>query len=424
LYFRIIIEYMKSVIKNIAELIQTEESPRKWVAGKEMSEISTIKDAFIEYENGIITSFGSMLDWKGIENWNNTEIIDAEGGMVFPSYCDSHTHLVFAASREGEFVDRINGVSYEEIAKRGGGILNSAEKLQNTTEDELYKNSLRRLNNLIKMGTGAIEIKSGYGLTLESELKMLRVIKRLKENTEVSIKATFLGAHALPKEYKDNKEGYMDLVINEMLPKIAEENLADYVDIFCEKGYFTVEDTVRLLKAAKKLGIQSKTHVNQFNSIGGVEASVKLGALSVDHLEEMKEEDFTSLQNSDCMPTILPSCSFFLGIPYGPAVKMMEKGLPVALASDYNPGSTPSGNMNFVTSLGCIQMKMTPEQVINATTINTAYAMGLEKEVGSICIGKKANLFITKEIPSYSYLPYSFGENVIDKVILNGKIIA
>ena len=424
MYFRIIIEYMKSVIKNIAELIQTEESPRKWVAGKEMSEISTIKDAFIEYENGIITSFGSMLNWKGIENWNNTEIIDADGGMVFPSYCDSHTHLVFAASREGEFVDRINGVSYEEIAKKGGGILNSTEKLQNTTENELYKNSLRRLNNLIKMGTGAIEIKSGYGLTLESELKMLRVIKRLKENTEVSIKATFLGAHALPKEYKDNKEGYMDLVINEMLPKIAEENLADYVDIFCEKGYFTVEDTVRLLKAAKKLGIQSKTHVNQFNSIGGVEASVKLGALSVDHLEEMKEEDFTSLQNSDCMPTILPSCSFFLGIPYGPAVKMMEKGLPVALASDYNPGSTPSGNMNFVTSLGCIQMKMTPEQVINATTINTAYAMGLEKEVGSICIGKKANLFITKEIPSYSYLPYSFGENVIDKVILNGKIIA
>ena len=424
MYFRIIIEYMKSVIKNIAELIQTEESPRKWVAGKEMSEISTIKDAFIEYENGIITSFGSMLDWKGIENWNNTEIIDAEGGMVFPSYCDSHTHLVFASSREGEFVDRINGVSYEEIAKRGGGILNSAEKLQNTTEDELYKNSLRRLNNLIKMGTGAIEIKSGYGLTLESELKMLRVIKRLKENTEVSIKATFLGAHALPKEYKDNKEGYMDLVIDEMLPKVAEENLADYVDIFCEKGYFTVEDTIRLLEAAKKLGIQSKTHVNQFNSIGGVEASVKLGSLSVDHLEEMKEEDFTSLQNSDCMPTILPSCSFFLGIPYGPAVKMMEKGLPVALASDYNPGSTPSGNMNFVTSLGCIQMKMTPEQVINATTINTAYAMGLEKEVGSICIGKKANLFITKEIPSYSYLPYSFGENVIDKVILNGKIIA
>ena len=414
---------MKTVIKNISELIQTENTPRKWVAGKDMSKLSTIKDAFVEYENGIITSFGSMSDWNGIEDWNNTEIIDAEGGMVFPSYCDSHTHLVFAASREEEFVDRINGLSYEEIANRGGGILNSAEKLQNATEDELYESAFSRLNNLIQMGTGAIEIKSGYGLTLDAELKMLRVIKRLKENTEVSIKATFLGAHALPKEYKDNKEGYMNLVIDEMLPQVAEEKLADYVDIFCEKGYFTVEDTIRLLEAASKLGIQAKTHVNQFNSIGGVEASVKLGALSVDHLEEMEEQDFEALKNSDCMPTILPSCSFFLGIPYGPAVKMMEKGLPVALATDYNPGSTPSGNMNFVSSLGCIQMKMTPEQVINSTTINTAYAMGLEKELGSICIGKKANLFITKEISSYSYLPYSFGENVIEKVVLNGKII-
>ena len=415
---------MKTVIKNISELIQTENTPRKWVAGKDMSKISTIKDAFVEYENGIITSFGSMSDWNGIEDWNNTKIIDAEGGMVFPSYCDSHTHLVFAASREEEFVDRINGLSYEEIANRGGGILNSAEKLQNATEDELYESAFSRLNNLIQMGTGAIEIKSGYGLTLDAELKMLRVIKRLKNNTEVSIKATFLGAHALPKEYKDNKEGYMNLVIDEMLPQVAEEKLADYVDIFCEKGYFTVEDTIRLLEAASKLGIQAKTHVNQFNSIGGVEASVKLGALSVDHLEEMEEQDFEALKNSDCMPTILPSCSFFLGIPYGPAVKMMEKGLPVALATDYNPGSTPSGNMNFVSSLGCIQMKMTPEQVINATTINTAYAMGLEKELGSICIGKKANLFITKEISSYSYLPYSFGENVIEKVVLNGKIMA
>ena len=415
---------MKTVIKNIAELIQTEASPRKWVAGKEMSELNTIKDAFLEYENGIITCFGSMEEWKGIEDWNNTEIIDAEGGMVFPTYCDSHTHLVFAASREGEFVDRINGLSYEEIATRGGGILYSAEKLQNATEDELYEGALERLNNLIKLGTGAIEIKSGYGLTLEAELKMLRVIKRLKENTEVSIKSTFLGAHALPKEYKNNKDGYMDLVINEMLPKVASEELADYVDIFCEKGYFTVEDTIRLLEAAKTYGLQAKTHVNQFNSIGGVKASVELGALSVDHLEEMEEEDYIALKDSDCIPTILPSCSFFLGIPYGPANKMMEEGLAVALASDYNPGSTPSGNMNFVASLGCIQMKMTPEQVINATTINTAYAMGIEKEVGSICIGKRANFFITKEIPSYSYLAYSFGENVIDKVFLNGKVIA
>ena len=415
---------MKTVIKNISELIQTEQTARKWVAGKEMSQISTIKNAFVEIEDGIITSFGSMDDWKGIEDWNNIEIIDAEGGMVFPTYCDSHTHLVFAASREDEFVDRINGLSYEEIAQRGGGILNSAEKLQNTSEDHLYNISIERLNNLIKMGTGAIEIKSGYGLTLDAELKILRVIKRLKENSEITIKATFLAAHALPKEFKDNKDGYMDLVINEMLPIVAKENLADYVDIFCEKGYFSVEDTTRLLKAAKKYGIQSKTHVNQFNSIGGVKSSVKLGALSVDHLEEMKEEDFISLENSECMPTILPSCSFFLGIPYGPATKMIERRLPVALATDYNPGSSPSGNMNLVASLGCTQMKMTPEQVINATTINTAYAMGVEKELGSICVGKKANLFITKEIPSYSYLSYSFGENLINKVIINGKITA
>jgi imidazolonepropionase len=412
---------MKTVIKNIAELIQTEDTPRKWVAGSDMKSISTIKDAFVEIENGLITSFGSMDQWNGIEDWNNTEVIDAEGGMVFPTYCDSHTHLVFAASREGEFVDRINGLSYQEIAKKGGGILNSVEKLQNTSEDELYEGALIRLNELVQMGTGAIEIKSGYGLTVESELKMLRVIKRLKENTDVTIKATFLGAHALPKEYKDNKEGYMDLVINE-IPKVAEEKLADYVDIFCEEGYFTVTDTERLLKAANKFGIKAKTHVNQFNAIGGVKASVDLGALSVDHLEEMNEKDFDALSGSDCMPTILPACSFFLGIPYGPAKEMMERGLPVALATDYNPGSSPSGSMNFVASLGCIQLQMTPEEVINATTINTAYAMGLEKELGSIAIGKKANLFITKPIPSYAYLPYSFGNNVIDRVMINGKI--
>jgi len=413
---------MKIVIKNISELIQTEETPRKWVAGKDMKNINTIKDAFVEIEKGIITSFGSMDSWTGIEDWNNTEIIDAEGGMVFPTYCDSHTHLVFAASREGEFVDRINGLSYAEIAQRGGGILNSAEKLQNATEDELYNSALVRLKELVQMGTGAIEIKSGYGLTLDAELKMLRVIKRLKKNTDVTIKATFLGAHALPKEYKDNKDGYMDLVINEMLPKVAEEKLADYVDIFCEDGYFTVADTERLLKAANEFGIKAKTHVNQFNAIGGVKASVNLGALSVDHLEEMAEDDYNALQNSECMPTILPSCSFFLGIPYGPARKLIEKGLPVALATDYNPGSSPSGNMNFVASLGCIQLKMTPEEVINATTINTAYAMGVEKELGSIAVGKKANLFITKPMPSYSYLQYSFGQNMIGRVMLNGKL--
>ena len=413
---------MKIVIKNIAELIQTESTPKKWVAGADMKNISTIKDAFVEIENGIITGFGSMDNWSGIDNWSNTEIIDAEGGMIFPTFCDSHTHLVFAASREEEFVDRIKGLSYQEIAKKGGGILNSAEKLQNATEDELFESALARLNEVIKMGTGAIEIKSGYGLTLESELKILRVIKRLKEASDVTIKATFLGAHALPKEFKDNKDGYMDLVIDEMLPKIAKENLADYVDIFCEKGYFTVEDTKRLLEAANKFGIKAKTHVNQFNAIGGVKASVDLGALSVDHLEQMNPEDFDVLLGSNCMPTILPSCSFFLGIPYSPARKMINKGLPIALASDFNPGSSPSGNMNFVASLGCIKLKMTPEEVINASTINSAYAMGVEKELGSIAIGKKANLFITKPISSYAYLAYSFGENIIEKVILNGKL--
>ena len=413
---------MKIVIKNIAELVQTESTPKKWVAGADMKNISTIKDAFVEIENGIITGFGSMNNWSGIDNWSNTEIIDAEGGMIFPTFCDSHTHLVFAASREEEFVDRIKGLSYQEIAKKGGGILNSAEKLQNASEDELFESALARLNEVIKMGTGAIEIKSGYGLTLESELKILRVIKRLKEASDVTIKATFLGAHALPKEFKDNKDGYMDLVIDEMLPKIAKENLADYVDIFCEKGHFTVEDTKRLLEAANKFGIKAKTHVNQFNAIGGVKASVDLGALSVDHLEEMNPEDFDVLLGSNCMPTILPSCSFFLGIPYSPARKMIAKGLPIALASDFNPGSSPSGNMNFVASLGCIKLKMTAEEVINASTINSAYAMGVEKELGSIAIGKKANLFITKPISSYAYLAYSFGENIIEKVILNGKL--
>ena len=412
---------MKIVIKNIAELIQTEGTNRKWVAGDDMKYLNTIKDAFIEIENGIITGFGSMNDWTGIDNWSNTEIIDAEGGMVFPSYCDSHTHLVFAASREEEFVNRINGLNYQEIAENGGGILNSAAKLQNTSEDELFKDALARLNELVKMGTGAIEIKSGYGLTIESELKMLRVIKRLKDTSDVTIKATLLAAHALPKEFKNDKAGYMDVVINEMLPKVAKENLADYVDIFCEKGYFSVDDTKILLEAANKFGIKAKTHVNQFNAIGGVKASVDLGALSVDHLEQINDEDIDVLLGSNCMPTILPSCSFFLGIPYSNARKMINKGLPIALATDYNPGSSPSGNMNFVASLGCVKLKMTPEEVINATTKNSAYAMGVEKELGSISIGKKANLFITKPIPSYTYLTYSFGENVINKIMIEGR---
>jgi imidazolonepropionase len=386
-----------------------------------MKNINTIKDAFIEIENGVFTGFGSMNNWNGIDNWSNTEIIDAEGGIIFPTYCDCHTHLVFAESREAEFVDRINGYSYQEIANKGG-ILNSAEKLKNFTEDELFKDALTRLNELIKMGTGAVEIKSGYGLTLEEELKILKVIKRLKQVSDVTIKATFLAAHAIPKEFKDNKDGYMDLVVNEMLPKVMKENLADYVDIFIETGYFSLDDTKRLLVAANKFGIKAKTHVNQFNAIGGVKLSVELGALSVDHLEKMNTEDYDALSGSSCMPTILPSCSFFLGIPYSPARKMIDNGLPVALATDYNPGSSPSGNMNFVASLGCIKLKMTPEEVINATTINSAYAMGVENELGSIAIGKKANLFITKPIPSYTYLAYSFGQNIINKIIINGKI--
>ena len=413
---------MKTVIKNISELVQVEHQIRKWVSGSEMSKIDTIKDGFIEIQDGVITAFGSMEQWTGIDDWNNTEIIDANGGMVFPSYCDSHTHLVFAGNRENEWEQRIKGSSYEDIAKNGGGILNSAKKLQETSEDELLEKALQRAKEVMKMGTGAIEIKSGYGLTTEAELKMLRVIKRLKKLSPLTIKATFLGAHAIPQEYKTNKSAYLDLIIDEMLPQIAQEQLAEYIDIFCEEGYFSVEDTERLLEAAQSYGLIPKTHVNQFTIQGGVKASVKYKALSVDHLEIMNDEDIEALTGSECMPTLLPSCSFFLGIPYGPAKKLMEIDLPVALATDYNPGSSPSGNMNFVASLGCIKMGMTPEEVINATTINTAYAMGLSQELGSIAVGKKANLFITKPISSYAFIPYSFGHQYIDKIIINGKI--
>ena len=412
---------MKTIIKNISELIQTETSQVNFVSAMDMQNINTIKDAFLEITDGLISSFGSMDEWAGIDDWINTNIIDADGGMVFPTYCDSHTHLVFAKSRESEFIDRIKGLSYQEIANNGGGILNSVEMLRNTSEDKLFIDAKIRLDNIIKLGTGAVEIKSGYGLSIESELKILRVIKRLKKCSEITIKSTFLAAHAIPNEFKNNKEGYLDLIISDMLPKVVNENLADYIDIFCEKGYFTNDDTNKLLTAANKYGLRAKTHVNQFNSLGGVETSVRHNALSVDHLEIMKENDIEALFESSCMPTVLPSCSFFLGIPYSPARKMIDKGLPIALASDFNPGSSPSGNMNFVSSLGCIKLKMTSEEVINATTINSAYAMGVEKELGSIALGKKANFFITKQIPSYSYPHYSFGENLIESVYLNGK---
>lgn len=414
---------MKLVIKNINTLVQTEQEPRKWVAGSDMKKVNFLEDAFVEIEDGLISNFGTMEQWKGIEDWNNTQIIDAENGMVFPSYCDSHTHLIHAATREDEWIQRIKGKTYKEIAQNGGGILNSAKKLQQTSFDDLLKQAKERLQKAIELGTGAIEIKSGYGLTIEAELKMLRVIKELQKTSPITIKATLLAAHAVPEEYKDNKEQYLDLIINDLLPVVAQEELAQYIDIFCEDGYFSVADLNKLLKAANQYGLQAKTHVNQFTSLGGVKASVDNGALSVDHLEIMSEQDIDSLINTSCIPTFLPSCSFFLGIPYGPARKLIDKGLAIALATDYNPGSSPNFNMNLVTSLACIKMNLTPEEAINASTINSAYAMGLSAEVGSIAIGKKANLFITKPMPSYGFIQYSFGENNIDKIILNGKII-
>lgn len=411
---------MKVIIKNIAELVQVEETIQEKVSGKDMKALGTIKDAFLSMEDGLIADFGTMDNWAGIDDWNNTKVVDAQGGMVFPSWVDSHSHLVFGGTREAEFVDRINGLTYEEIANRGGGILNSAQKLVNTTEDELYESASTRLIELIKMGTGALEIKSGYGLSTESELKMLRVIKRLKETFPITIKATFLGAHALPLAYKNDKEGYLQLIEEEMLPLVAKENLAEYIDIFCEKGYFSVADMERVVNAGKKHGLIPKVHVNQFNIIGGVPSAVKLGALSVDHLEVVNQEDIDALKGSITMPTLLPSCSFFLKIPYGPARNIIDQGLPVCLATDYNPGSTPSGNMNFVVSLACIHMNMNPEEAINAATINGAYAMGISKTEGSIAKGKKGNIFITKKIPSYSFIPYNFGHNCIEKVFING----
>ena len=411
---------MKTLFRNIRELLQVREPGVEMLRGAEMKELPIIKDAWLLVEDGKIADFGEMRNLPELEA---EESIDARGKMILPSWVDSHTHLVYAGNREQEFIDRINGLTYEEIASRGGGILNSAKKLQETSEEELYQQSARRLEEVMKLGTGAIEIKSGYGLTTEAELKMLRVIRKLRENYDLPIKATFLGAHALPKEYKENKDGYLDLLIEEMLPQIAEEGLADYVDIFCEKGYFTVDDTNRLLEAGEKYGLRPKIHVNQFNSIGGIQAGLRHNALSVDHLEVMTREDIDSLKGSGTMPVALPSCSLFLSIPYAPAREMLETDLPLALATDYNPGSTPSGNMNLVVSLACIKMKMTPEEAINAATVNAAYAMDLSHSHGSITRGKAANLILTEEIPSYGFLPYSFGANHIEAVYINGKKI-
>ena len=411
----------KITIQNIKELVGISQSGILLKKGAEMNQLSTIKNAFVIIENGLIESFGEMTDLTTIENDNST-VIDAKNKLVFPSWCDSHTHLVFAAPRDEEFVDRINGLTYEEIALKGGGILNSAEKLQETSEDDLYDSAMIRIREIIKLGTGAVEIKSGYGLTVEAELKMLRVIKRLKQNSPLTIKANFLGAHAIPKEYKADRNKYIELIINEIIPLIKSEGLAEYIDVFCETNYYTPEETDRILKAGIAIGLTPKIHVNQFTTIGGIQTGINNNALSVDHLEVVNKEDIEVLKKSETMPTLLPSCSFFLGIPYAPAKELIENNLPIALASDYNPGSTPSGNMNFVVSLACIKMKLTPEQAINAATINSAYAMGVSDKLGSIEIGKKANVFITKEINSYAFLPYSFGSNLIETVILNGEI--
>lgn len=407
------------LITNIKELLQVRETHIDKVSGAKMGVLPTIKNAFVLIKHDTIRAFGQMQDCPQYDG----EVIDATGKTVLPTWCDSHTHIVYAGNREQEFVDRINGLSYEEIANRGGGILNSAKKLHEASEDDIYEQSKTRLEEVMQLGTGAVEIKSGYGLSLENELKMLRVIKRLKDHYPISIKATFLGAHAFPTQFKENHKGYIDLLINEIIPVVASQQLAEYIDVFCESGYFSVEETERILEAGKQHGLLPKIHVNQFNSIGGVQAGVKYKALSVDHLEIMTPQDIDALKDSETMPVALPSCSYFLSIPYTPAREMLNAGLPLALATDFNPGSTPSGNMNFVVATACIKMRMTPEEAINAATINGAYAMGLSETHGSITVGKKANLIITKPIPSFYQLPYAFGSNLIDSVLLNGKII-
>ncbi|SEO00853.1 imidazolonepropionase [Flavobacterium sp. CF108] len=411
---------MTTLIKNIKELLQVRETSVSKVSGAGMAELPTIKNAFLIIKDNLIADFGSMENLPEIKV---DKVINAEGRIVLPTWCDSHTHIVYAGNREQEFVDRINGFTYEEIANRGGGILNSAKKLNETSEEKIYEQSKLRLEEVMRLGTGAVEIKSGYGLTIEGELKMLRVIKKLAENYPISIKTTFLGAHAFPTHYKENKAGYIDEIITKMLPEIAQNKLADYVDVFCESGYFSVEETEKIMQAGIEFGLKPKIHVNQFNSIGGIQAGVKFNALSVDHLEIMNPEDIEALKGTETMPVALPSCSYFLSIPYTPAREMIKAGLPLALATDFNPGSTPSGNMNFVVATACIKMKMTPEEAINAATINGAYAMGLSDTHGSITKGKKANLIVTKPISSYYQIPYAFGSNLIEDVIIEGEII-
>lgn len=410
------------LIKNIKSLVQVEDNPRMIVAGKAMSELNTIGNAFILVKKGLIDSYGKMEKLNQVQP-DNIEVIDASGKLVLPSFCDPHTHIVYAGSREKEFTDKIRGLSYLEIAKRGGGILNSAKRLHETSEDDLYGQAMVRVNEIISLGTGAVEIKSGYGLNTADELKMLRVIRRIKTTTPLEVRSTFLGAHAVPEEFKGRREDYVEQVINEMIPLVAAEELADYIDVFCDEGFFTVEDTERILMAGMKYGLIPKLHANELAFSGGVQAGVKYGALSVDHLERSGADEINALVGSDTMATLLPGSAFFLGLPDPPVRKMIDAGLPVALASDYNPGSSPSGNMKLVMSLACINWKMLPEEAINAVTINAAYAMGISETHGSIARGKVANLIITKEIPSYEFLPYAFGSNLVESVILRGEIM-
>ena len=415
---------MKTLILNIKQLVQTELSPRKWVAGKDMARLGILENAYLLVEEDKIAGFGKMEDLDREAVYAGGDIvkeIDATGRLVMPSYCDSHTHLVYAGSREIEYIDKIRGLSYEEIAKRGGGILNSCERIRKASEEELFDAAYDRIQEIAGFGTGAVEIKSGYGLDTESELKMLRVIRRLKAETPLLIKSTFLGAHAVPLEYKCRQTEYVDLIINEMIPMVAAEELADYIDVFCDKGFFTVEDTDRMLNAGMKYGLRAKIHANELDYSGGVQVGVKYNAISVDHLECMGEEEIACLLESETMPTVLPGAAFFLNMPYSPVRKMIQAGLPVALASDYNPGSSPSGNMKFIMSLGCINYKMLPEEVINATTLNSAYAMGVEEEAGSIAVGKLANFYITTPISGIEYLPYAYTADLIEAIFLKGE---
>lgn len=417
---------MSILITNIKTLAGITDQDILKKSGKEMAELSTIENAFLYIEDDIIKSFGTMdeLDSSKFNfRVSDFKYVDASNKMVFPSFCDSHTHLVYPASREIEYGDKIKGLSYEEIAKRGGGILNSAKKMKETTVAELVDGALERLDEIIDYGTGAVEIKSGYGLCVDEELKMLYAIRKLKEQSPLTIKSTFLGAHSIPAEYRGKQEEYVNIVINEMIPQVAAEELADYIDVFCDQGFFTVEDTDRILMAGMKYGLQPKIHANELGYTGGIQVGVKYNALSVDHLEYTGDDEIKALLDSDTMPTVLPGAAFFLGMVYAPARQMIDAGLPVAMASDFNPGSSPSGNMQLILSMASILYRLTPEEAINACTINGAYAMGLSEEMGSIAVGKTANIFITKEIPTVEFMPYAYGSNKVETVILNGKIM-